>query len=106
MPRFFRVTLTNPPTLADFRSDKERGRPPPRTAELAPLWDGLSVMDTEDGAREIGSQFPANGSFVASLDIEDSGPIRYERTLRRPGHYTLWGDPARLLERVQSVVPI
>ena len=106
MPTFYRVTMTDPPTVADFRSDKERGRPAPRTPELLPLWDGLSVLDSEAGAREIGRRFPANGSFIAVLDIPDDGAIRYRRTLRRPGHFTLWGDAAAILARVQFVVTV
>jgi hypothetical protein len=106
MPIFYRVTMTDPPTVADFRSDKERGRPAPRTPELLLLWDGLSVMDSEAGAREIARRFPANGSFIAALDISDDGAIRYMRTLRRPGHYTLWGDANAILARIQSVVTV
>jgi len=106
MPRFYRVVVTDPPTEADFLSDRARGKPPPRTPELLRLWDGLSVMDTEEGAREIARNFPANGAFIAALAIPNNSPIRYERTLRRPGHYTIWGEAAALLDRVEWVTPV
>ena len=106
MPTFYRVVKTNPPTLADFRSDKERGKAQPSTPELARLWDGLSVADSEDRVRKMVQRFPAMGSFIAAIAVPEHGAIRYERTVRRPGHYTLWGDAAAILERVQSVTPV
>jgi hypothetical protein len=105
MPTFFRVVQSDPPTLADFNSDEARGLSKPVPAELARMWDGLSVMDSEERARRLARRFGL-GNFIAAVRVEEGGPIRYERTLHRRGHHTLWGDPAAMLERVQSVVPV
>ena len=64
------------------------------------------MFDTEDTAREVAMRFPVIGSYIATLDIIEGGAISAERTLRRPGHYTLWGDAAAILERVVSIVPV
>jgi hypothetical protein len=105
MATFYRIVRTDPPTVTDFLTDRQAGRQPP-SPHLLRLWDGRSVFDTEDTAREVAMRFPVIGSYIATLDIIEGGAISAERTLRRPGHYTLWGDAAAILERVVSIVPV
>ena len=104
MPTLHRIVLTAPPTVTDFLSDKERGRPQPTEQELLRLWDGLSMYATEAQARRKARGVPALGAFIATVDIPEDGSVRYERTLKSSGHHTVWGDAARLLERV--VLPV
>ena len=37
------------------------------------------------------------GRWIARLEIQEQGPIRFEKTLLDPDHYTLWGEPEALL---------
>ena len=64
------------------------------------------MFDSVDGARRMAQRFPVIGSFIAMLDIPEGTDIEAERTLRRPGHYTLWGHSDAILNCVVSVVPV
>ena len=106
MATFYRIVLTNPPTLVDFLSDEAQGRPP-RGETHRYLWDGISVYATAQQARNKAQDYPFLGQFIARLDIPDQASVRSERTLRRSrGHHTLWGDPAYLLRCVVAVIPV
>ena len=102
---FYRIVRSDPPTLDDFRSYEELGI---RTGSDDPetrLRRGISVNATEAQARRRARGLPVLGSYIAALAIAEDGPVRYERTTRSPGHYTLWGPPAALLASVVRVVP-
>ena len=63
------------------------------------------MYDTEERARAVAVQFGL-GTRIAALNLIDERRFRIERTGRRPGHYTVWGDPEALLSRVVSVMPV
>lgn len=63
------------------------------------------MMDTPERARTLQRRFPRLGTYIAVLDILRDGSFRIERTLREPGHHTVWGDPERLLGVVIAVLP-
>ena len=44
--------------------------------------------------------------YVAELRVPAAGAIRYERTTKSRGHYTLWGDPEVMRRSVVRVTPI
>ena len=105
---FYRIVATNPPTLADFLSDQERGR---ATLEDRPevqrLRTGRSVYATLAQARRKTRSYPFLGSYIAAVAVADESPLRVERTLRSsPGHHTVWGDAELLLASVLDVVTI
>ncbi len=107
MPTFYRVVLTDPPTLWDFLSHETRGiRLRRDTPHHRRLWVGLSVMDSEAAARELAQRLPQLGSFIAAVEVSEGGPITFEQTTPDLRHYTLWGDPTAMLARVRSVVPV
>ncbi len=109
MPVFYRIVRTDPPTEADFVSDRERNRPRPADPAVDRLMDGFSAFATEAQARRMGRRLPIPGRFIAVVEVAEtqgSASIQYERTLETAGHYTLWGDPAAILERVSSVIPV
>lgn len=104
---FYRVGRSDPPTLADVTSNRAAGRAPRRsTPDIERLWDGISVFDTEAGARRQAGMYPWLGRFIVELAIPARSVIQVERTTGTPGHYTLWGDPEALLAMVRSVVPL
>jgi len=102
---FFRIVRTDPPTVDDFTSAAARGRR--ITAGLPEalhrLWDGISVYATVAQAQRKARRSPMLGAHVAELLVEEVGPIRFERTTREAGHFTLWGGPTTLLQSVVSV---
>jgi len=61
------------------------------------------VFATEAQAHRQARGLPMLGGFVAELRIPTLTPegqpqnLVYERTLRTPGHHTLWASPALLL---------
>lgn len=103
---FYRIVVTNPPTLADFTSYAARGRVPlSDDPEILCLWDGLSVFATLAQARRKARGAPYLGAYIAELRLPADAAARYERT-RGPGHFTLWAAPADALAWVDSVVPV
>jgi hypothetical protein len=103
---FFRVVHGNPPSLADVTSPAGLGKPYTHPdPSLRRLWIGISCYATETQARRNAQRFRTHGAYIAAIRIEDGAPVRIEKTLG-PGHYTLWGFPADLLERVIAVISV
>jgi hypothetical protein len=103
---FYRLVYTNPPTLWDFTSGKERGTPEPLSPRHRAVWDGLSVFSTLNQARRKQRVSPMLGTFIAVIRVPTDGSVRFARSLGGDGHHTIWGDPAQLLSLVVSVEPI
>lgn len=57
MPLFYRIVRTNPPVVEDFLSQEAQGRPRPNHLEHLELYDGISVYDSEVGARRKARQY-------------------------------------------------
>lgn len=104
----FRIVLTNPPTLRDFLSDEELGKPPRSTDPFVrQVWSGISTYQTEGQARRKARAYPWLGGFIASLEIPENAPVQIERTFpRSAGHHTLWGVAEEVLRYVARVVPV
>lgn len=104
---FYRIVRTDPPTLTDFTSAWILGKARPTDdPEALRLADGLSVFRTEAQAQRHARRMPMLGRYLAEVAIASSAPVRAERTLRTPGHHTLWGNPAFLLACVRRVVAV
>src|SRR3954470_2459120 len=100
--RFYRLIRSDRPTLDDFLSNKAKGIPMARPdAEVALLWDGISVYATETQARNQARAKPWLGAYIAELIISDDDPITVRRSGTGRGHHTLWGQPAELAARVR-----
>lgn len=67
---------------------------------------GVSVSDDAEKLRRKASVTPEMGAFIATISVEDEGPVRWEKTTKRRDHYTLWGTAAETLACVQRVDPI
>jgi hypothetical protein len=110
VPRlFYRIVKTNPPTIWDFLSHQERGVifRRPLDAEALRISTGVSVYEDEEQARSTAELFRRkHGRYIAAAEIDEEGPIHWERTTANPGHYTLWGKPEEMLARVRSVVSV
>jgi hypothetical protein len=105
IPTFYRIVKSDPPTIESFYSRAELGfdPPPPDDLEGQELHRGVSVEDSLEGAKATARRYRRMGSFAAVLIVSANGPIQYRKT-RRSGHYTLWGDPQHMLDRVTQVV--
>ena len=102
-----RIVLQNPPALEDLVSPAGMGEHPPTgDPRVARLWEGISVFRTMQQARNRALRSTHLGSYIAVLDLVESGPIQCERTGLTRGHYTVWGDPVALLAAVVNVVPV
>ena len=99
--------MTNPPTLEDFRSHRERGielkRPTP---DALRLWEGVSVYRDREVAKALARKLPHLGRFVAALRVPLDGTITLELDNRRNGHCTLWAAPNVLTRLVISTEPV
>lgn len=105
--RFYRIVKTDPPAEIDFTSNEALGIVPyRRDPETLRLWDGISMYDSEGRARRKARDFPWLGSYIAAVDVPETGELRYERTTSSRGHYTLWGDPSTLRAMIAAVVPV
>ncbi len=102
-----RVTAAALVTRDDFLSYVALGLPPPEGAppDVADRWYGISLDDTEERAGAVAVRFRLGG-YIEALDLTGDMPFRIERTGRRPGHYTAWGDPDAFLARVTSVTAV
>ena len=103
---FYRVVISNPPTIDDFLSGAERGTRLSIPPELERLRTGVSMYATIQQAAAKARRFPGLGSFIAAVELSPELEVRIERTTRQRGHHTLWGDPANLLRFVVAVVPV
>lgn len=105
---FYRILEGPVPTLRDCTSYEALGRPLRRqTPELLRRWSGISVYETEEQARGIAMRRPSIGRYIATIRIEPGAPIRIERTGDpNTGHHTLRAEPAKILKRIVSIVPV
>jgi hypothetical protein len=102
---FYRIVLTNPPTLYDFQSAKERGGAEPDSDSRRAVWDGLSVFSTLNQARRKQRVSPILGSYIAVLRVPTDGSVRFMRTLGGDGHHTIWAEASTLYDLRVSVEP-
>lgn len=100
---FYRIALTNPPTVYDFQSALERGLPEPTSQSRRDVWDGLSVYSTLNQARRKQRVSPWLGEYIVVLRVPIDGTIRFQRTLKEDGHHTIWETPEQLSSLVVSV---
>ncbi len=104
--RLYRLLRRITPTVEDFVSNAARGRPTPPAADLAALWDGLSMYATETQARATAAAYPRRGwRAVAAVNLLEDGRFRVRKTLG-PGHYTVWGEAPDLLACVIEYNPL
>ena len=108
MPTFFRGVHSDPPTERDFWSNKRFGRPR-RHEEISNEreYDSLSMWDTLEGMHVVCRRFPKVGSHIAEVETPDDEAqgIEYWRS-GPPGHWSVRGDPAKLLSLVVRVTPV
>jgi hypothetical protein len=106
--RFFRLIQKANPDLEDFRSHYERGVTFrfPLDPEASRLSHGVSVSDDPPKLRKQALNRPTLGRYIATLLVEDSGAVRWEKTTNRRDHHTLWGTADAILACVERVDPI
>ncbi len=82
--RVYRLLSRTTPTVADFVSNAAHGRPAPLAADLAALWDGLSMYATAAQGRATAAAYPRRGwCAVAAVDLPDDGRFRIRKTSGR-----------------------
>lgn len=88
---YFRIVVTDPPTLADFVSQAAAGKQPKRDdPETFRLWSGISVYETRRRADERARDLPWLGTFIAEMRVPSRGSVSVERTTNSRG-ITLFG---------------
>lgn len=105
-PEFvYRIIRHDPPTREDFLPPSLAGAVGERTRTIDPrLFTGISTFRTARQAAAVARRYPGLGSFIAEVRLPPG--VRSERTLRRRGHFTVWGDPDELLDGVQRVIGV
>ncbi len=100
---FYRIVLTDPPTIDDMRSHLALGIPIRRNdPESLRLASGISLFDLLERARKQARRKPWLGNaFIAEVAIP-ADRIQIEKTAG-PGHYTAWCDPGAMLSFVRRV---
>jgi hypothetical protein len=108
LPTFYRVVRRDPPHMQDFTSNRDKGLPPrgPEVDDRS-LWEGISVYDSRDRAERQALRYSL-GDYIAVLHVDDSerGGVTFKKTLADLHHFTVWGEPAVLVARVQEVLPV
>lgn len=101
--RYFRIVANRPAKLMDFESQFDLGNtllnPTPERVEM---WRGISIFATLQQAMNLIRRFPAKGSFIAVLELDDD-LVRIERTGATRGHFTVWAEREVLLASVVDV---
>ncbi|MGB3306431.1 MAG: hypothetical protein WBA63_09630 [Thermomicrobiales bacterium] len=87
------------PSEPDFLSLEAQGRPC-LNPKLQRLWQGVSCWETEEQAREMQAGVLRRMRYIAVLEIAHDGNIRFERTGKSDGHYTIWATPAEMVSSV------
>lgn len=96
----WRIALSDPPTLDDFRSHQEKGiLLRCVTADALRLWSGVSVYRTRQQAAALARVMPHLGQYLVALRVPTDGAILYELDNRKNGHCTVWA-PAEDLHRL------
>lgn len=101
----YRLVRHDPPIQEDFMPPSLAGLVGQGTKAVDPqLLTGISVLATQRQAAALARQYPGLGLFIAEVRLPAGA--RAERTLRRRGHYTVWGDPGELLDGIQRVIGV
>lgn len=95
---FYRIIRGNVPTVDDFKSAKELGKPL-RDVTLRRQWaEGLSVYDNLDHAKRRTRYYRfLIGRHVVALQIDGDTGIEVEQTGADPHHFTIYGAAEDLL---------
>ncbi len=104
----YRIVGSDPPTVDDFKSNHELGKPiRPRSPEAAyrMVWYAVSVFERFEQAEALAQRFPKLGDFVATARLEPDQGFSYALWGSR-GHMSVWGDPAGFLGAVADTVAI
>ena len=106
--RFYRVVRSPTVTVRDFLPPPALGRQPrrPLTDEEAVYWQGISVFDTIDHAREHVGRSRFLGSFVAELTIPEANDLTGRRSFDASGHWTLWGEAGEMLSYLTAIIAL
>ncbi len=96
--RLFRIIRGNWPTIDDFKSHKEIGKPLLDDRWRREWASGVSTFDTLDYAiqRARVLRFKV-GEWVVALDLPDDGSVEFRQTGDDPHHYTVYGRAEVLL---------
>ncbi|MDQ3857905.1 MAG: hypothetical protein M3327_05580 [Actinomycetota bacterium] len=94
----YRLVRSDPPPLGDFVPPSPELAAQRRWPEL--LRPGLSHFLTREQAERVRRH---RVSRIARVDLARQRGIYVARTGRRPGHVTVWAQPALLLEAARVV---
>jgi hypothetical protein len=105
---FYRLLKSSEATADDFKSNAALGLQPrrPLSGLARECWRGISVWETLQQASAVARVHTMAGRYAARLVIPAGAAVRYQRTFRAEGHYTLWTVPATLLSYVVDVLSI
>lgn len=106
---FYRLVRAQEARVSDFQSVMVSESRMPNAVERAQpeLWAGISMFDSEAGARRIGQGKPERGTWIAAVRLEAVDPDWIViGPVGKRGHCTVWASPRRLLDAVAAVTPV
>lgn len=104
---YYRIVHSNPPTLEDFYSHDQLGKPCHDYQNLG-ICSGISVNELLTEAHQKAASYRGLGNWIATIAIDPSlVTFRVARTGRqRERHFTIWADPEALRACVIKVEPV
>ena len=105
---FFRIVAGNVPTLKDFWTMRQQGRPLRNPALRRDWAEGISVYDDLDAACEVARKYGFRpGAYVVKVMVPDDGSVAFRQIFDEEHHYTIYDEPERVFAFIEGdVIPI
>jgi hypothetical protein len=100
---FYRIIEGPVPTLKDFLTHKELGKPL-RVKAIEREWaTAISVYDDLESAIEQAKKIPSFGSFyIAKIVIPDDEVMEIAKTFKNPHHFSIYAPAWKVLKLVEG----
>ena len=104
---FYRILRSERPTLDDFKSARELGKPPVRRY-LREWAESISVHDDLDHSKAHARDNRLRlGRSVVRLIVPEDGTVEFAQTTRDPHHFSIYASAEVILSFVAGeIIPV
>jgi hypothetical protein len=100
---FFRIVSGRRPTITDFRSMRDLGRPLRNRAYEREWAEGISAYDDFDRACEVARSYGFRpGRYIVKIMVPTDGTVEFKQTFDDEHHYTIYAEPERIFALVDG----